>query len=303
MTDISHESVEIFTEFPHPYRSIEELIEFLDTELERPFMDPDSRLARNFSLDGKVVVDAGCGCGTKSIQMANLGTKLTIGVDGSQSGINTAGALARHFEFENTKFILGFLEDLEELLANEGLEHVDYVHNIGNIHHVSDWKQVLGIFYRVLAPGGFTYISWVEPSIRFGSFNIKNKIAYALGSTPEQRAKIGGFLFGWWDQRHNMKQAGADGFYADLYAAFYKIITVGQFRREAERLGFEFVEGDPPLDIGTWVDVRPPGGKRDFVARAIDVLPFLKPLFTLALRLRQFVGYGSLRSVVLRKPE
>jgi hypothetical protein len=112
---------------------------------------------------------------------------------------------------------------------------------------------------------------------------------------------VGRFLFGWWDRSKNRRRINEEAFFADCYAAFYKVITLGQMRQCLQSSGLEIVEFDPPINIDMWLDVRRNSPSFAMVKKLLRKVPALKPLATFAIRLRQFTSYGSLRSVVVRK--
>jgi 2-polyprenyl-3-methyl-5-hydroxy-6-metoxy-1,4-benzoquinol methylase len=150
------------------------LVEYENAELRQPFIDGESRLGRSFNLTGKVCLDAGCGSGLKTIHMALSGAAQVIGVDGSTVGIERARAIAHYYDLNNITFVCALLENLDQVLKGLTLDKVDYIHNIANIHHVSDWRGMIGIFHRIAKPGAYIRIAWVEPSMSWASFNIKN---------------------------------------------------------------------------------------------------------------------------------
>ena len=90
----------------------------------------DSTIGQIGVLDGKVVLDAGCGGGNKTLALAK-GTlaKMVIGIDGSVTAINAARSLAERMNVKNVIFIHGFMEDSRELLRIEGYDTVDFVFN------------------------------------------------------------------------------------------------------------------------------------------------------------------------------
>ena len=258
--NISQESVKIFTAWPYssnPEDTLDRLEKYLRAEMSDPLIDPDSRLAKNFDLKGKIALDVGCGPGLKSFRLAASGCEKVFGIDASDTALFIAEELKKRMSMENVCFVKSFIEDMEEALSKFGINQVDYIHNIANIHHLEDWKGALECFYKLLKPGGYASISWVEPTVGWG-FLIKNKICYYFSRDPEKRIWLGAKLFGWYDKRYNPKRASLEVRHADQYAAFYRIITNGMMSRALQKNGFEIVEFDPPTDILMWLDVRPP---------------------------------------------
>ena len=302
MTNISRESVSIFTETPHADTSLDSLKD----HIERSFF-PRRRLSRVHGSPvilispGKTAFDAGCGSGLKTIRLAHAGAKKIIGVDGSPVAIEHAQALAAHFGFDNAIFMEGFLEDLNSLLAKAGPVQFDYILSSQNIHHVTDWEKVLTSYARYLAPGGCLSVIWVDPWRGRSGFMLKNKISYWLGKTPAERLKIGRALFGWRDRDFNVMKLNWDAYYADRYAAFYHWIPLRRMRQVLECAGLEIVDVVPPSNAKCWSASAPDRGWRVPVKRVLKNFPAVGGLFTLLLRLSQFLRFGDTRTVVARK--
>ena len=111
-----------------------------------------------------------------------------------------------------------------------------------------------------MADGGILEIIWVDPSLGISRresgllFLIKNKIAFHLGKTPKSRTEIGKKLFRRWDdklrQRWNVED---DSFYADRYAAFYRVITLSSMLKELRDNNFRVVESYPAISAKEFV--------------------------------------------------
>lgn len=187
-------------------------------------------------------------------------------------------------------------------INKHNIKQVDYIHNIANIHHLSDWEETLKIFYRILVPGGYVMIAWVEPTMGW-RFLVKNKICYYFSSDPKKRIWLGAKLFGWLDNRYNPKKASLEVRQADQYAAFYHVITIGMMRRALLNIGFEIVEYDPPTNIDDWLKVRLQSKNKNRISFLISPKSCnIKYVFTLLLRLYQSLFYGALRTIVIKKP-
>ena len=116
-------------------------------------------------LDGKTVLDLGCGTG-RDVYIASMlvgQNGHVIGVDMTTEQIETAikyqDKQRERFGFEttNTKFIQGYIEDLKAL----GIEDnsVDVVISNCVINLSSDKEKVFNEIYRILKPGGELYFS------------------------------------------------------------------------------------------------------------------------------------------------
>jgi SAM-dependent methyltransferase len=302
MDSISQESVQIFTETPHADSSLDALQRYIEKSFVGPSFKKGTWLNRNLDLTGKTVLDAGCGSGLKSLRLARVGPKKVVGVDGSPVAIGRARALASRLKLENAVFVEGFLEDLDAILAREGIVEFDFILSSQNIHHVTEWMTVLTSYARFLAPGGCLSVIWVDPWRGRSGFMVKNKISYWLGKTPAQRIKIGRRLFGWRDRKFNVMNLEWDAYYADRYAAFYHWIPLRRMRRVLERAGLEIVDAVPPSNALFWAASMPDTGWRKPVKRMVKQVPLFGALFTFALRLSQFLRYGDTRTLVARKP-
>ena len=116
-------------------------------------------------LDGKTVLDLGCGTG-RDVYIASMlvgQNGHVIGVDMTTEQIETAikyqDEQRERFGFDktNTKFIQGYIEDLKAL----GIEDnsVDIVISNCVINLSSDKEKVFKEIYRILKPGGELYFS------------------------------------------------------------------------------------------------------------------------------------------------
>ena len=245
-------------------------------------------------LAGKVIVDAGCGGGLKTNAFALAGADRAIGVDGSDQALTAARALAAHLDLSNVSFRQGMLEDLNAILADvEG--QIDVVVCNQVIHHCSDYRPLLDAFAKLLKPGGHLWVNFLSVGLCWGHYILKNQLTFGLGGTPEGRLQLGKSLFGWWDQRYNRQAVDEDSFFADRYAAYYKILFLGQMRRALERRGFRVLGIDPPVDILELVRRRHPA--RDGIYGPLERLAQANPLVragaNAAIRAKQFTEPGG----------
>lgn len=213
-----------------------------------------------------------------------------------------AERLSRLLGQTNTAFYQGYLEALPALVKRHEIGRVDMVVCTQVIHHTSDWRTHLRNFATICKDGGILVLAWVNPGLNWGSFLVKNRIAYRLGRNKEERLRIGRFLFGWWDKRYNRPNIEWESFFADRYSAFYAYIPVRVMLRELKRLGFELIEAHPPLDARQWLGSAPQGSRRGNLARLVNAVPALMPLTSVAMKVRQFVGRGGgSRAIYCRK--
>jgi 2-polyprenyl-3-methyl-5-hydroxy-6-metoxy-1,4-benzoquinol methylase len=99
---------------------------------------------------GKVILDAGCGSGYKSLILAeaNPGAKI-IGIDLSEESVKLAQQRLLYHGFENTEFYALSIENLQSL----GIEF-DYINNDEVLYLLPDIVIGLQAMKSVLKPGG-----------------------------------------------------------------------------------------------------------------------------------------------------
>lgn len=106
-------------------------------------------------LGGKRVLDAGCGDGTFTYEIARMGGDV-LGVDASRELLAIAKAQYGD-EIEVRR------ADLREPIVSIADESIDVVVSQLVLDHVEDWGPVFAEFHRVLAPGGAVVLSVHNP--------------------------------------------------------------------------------------------------------------------------------------------
>ena len=96
--------------------------------------------------EGKIILDAGCGTGYKSLILAeaNPGAKI-VGIDLSEEAVKLARHRLEYHGFENAEFHVLSIEDLPEL----GLEY-DYINSDEVLYLLPDIKAGLKTLKSVL---------------------------------------------------------------------------------------------------------------------------------------------------------
>jgi len=108
-------------------------------------------------LDGRRVLDAGCGDGTHAAALADRGADV-VGVDASAGMIETARE--RYGDCDRVEFRHGDLTDGLASLADDRFDLVLCQHVCS---HVRDLEPVAAAFARVLRPGGSVVLSTHHP--------------------------------------------------------------------------------------------------------------------------------------------
>ncbi len=100
-------------------------------------------------VQGKSVLDAGCGTGIFSIIFANNGAEHVTGIDISEGSLQTAQDLKEKFDLENVQ-----LQKQDMLALPFPDESFDIVWAWGTVHHTTDPLEAITELIRVLKPSG-----------------------------------------------------------------------------------------------------------------------------------------------------
>ena len=122
---------------------------------------PFGRFMRPQDIEGKRVLEIGCGMGTHAAMLARTGAKLTA-IDLTERAVQTT---KRRFELFG---LTGDIQraDAEALPFEDG--SFDFVWSWGVIHHSADFERCLGEIARVLRPGGrLMLMVYYRPSIAY----------------------------------------------------------------------------------------------------------------------------------------
>ena len=116
--------------------------------------------------EGKIILDAGCGTGYKSLTLAeaNPGAKI-VGIDLSEEAVNLARHRLEYHGFENAEFHVLSIEDLPKL----GLEY-DYINSDEVLYLLPDIKAGLKILNSVLKYQGIIRANFHSSLQRFAYF-------------------------------------------------------------------------------------------------------------------------------------
>lgn len=103
-------------------------------------------------LEGKRILDVGCGIGDLSFLLAEHGAQV-IGVELDTQKVDRASQIARkwNFDVDNLRFLTGDVTGLEQM----GLGQFDGVCCIALLEHIKDDMGLLQQMVHLLRPGGF----------------------------------------------------------------------------------------------------------------------------------------------------
>lgn len=136
------------------------------------------------TTEGKVILDAGCGTGYKSLVLAtaNPGARV-VGIDLSGESIELAKQRLEFYGFENTEFIVGSIEDLPNL----GLEF-DYINCDEVLYLIPDMVRGLEAMKAVLKPDGIIRTNLHSALQRSNIYRAQQvfKLMGLMDSNPEE---------------------------------------------------------------------------------------------------------------------
>jgi ubiquinone/menaquinone biosynthesis C-methylase UbiE len=119
------------------------------------------RLERNGisvgGIEGKKLLDAGCGGGRYTVAWRLLGAAPVVGADISPINIEDAGRRIREADIDQITFRQG---NVLELPFDD--EEFDIVFSNGVLHHTTDWEQGVREMLRVMKPGGMGWLYLIE---------------------------------------------------------------------------------------------------------------------------------------------
>lgn len=129
------------------------------TPLERARMEYETEATGRFlryfpelKLEGKNVLEIGCGYGGSAVRFAELGAKLVIGLEPFDKPCKQGVAFVAEKGTANVRFIVGFGEQIPVRS-----DFFDVITSYDVFEHVEDLEKVLGECLRVLKPQGTLY--------------------------------------------------------------------------------------------------------------------------------------------------
>jgi SAM-dependent methyltransferase len=152
----TEEVLAMYSKYPYPSPTV-------GTSLSYDMANLFYLLVEDDGLDGKKVLDAGCGTGQRVLGFAQRYPRARFqGLDMTQASLDVAGQLARKNEIENISFRKG------NILALDLGESFDFIVSTGVLHHLEDPRQGHENLCRHLSADGVICVWHYHP---FGEFD------------------------------------------------------------------------------------------------------------------------------------
>ena len=104
-------------------------------------------------LKNQTVLDLGCGSGRYTLALSTYGCQNIIGYDMGDQGLEVGRSIAKKNKLNNVTFIKGNVLDLP--FDND---HFDFIFCNGVLHHTKNMEKGIQELYRVLKPGGQSFL-------------------------------------------------------------------------------------------------------------------------------------------------
>jgi SAM-dependent methyltransferase len=147
---------------------------------------------QNADLKGKRILDAGCGIGDLSFQLAAQGARV-VGIELNEVKVEHARHIARQWNFseDRLKFIAGDVMAMEWM----DLGQFDAIFCLALLEHVQDDTSLLKQMHRMLRPDGFLMLEVPSatrktiPEVEAEDGHVRT--GYCFGEMPTFLAKFG----------------------------------------------------------------------------------------------------------------
>lgn len=160
--------------FFEEYKALRELDTSYNNLIEQP-----SILSLLPSLEGKSVLDLGCGLGINCVEFLNRGANQVLGIDISSNMLEEAKKKNKSTKLEYRKL------DMNNLSSIEG--KFDLVFSSLAIHYIEDFNKLVKSVYDLLKPNGIFLFSQEHPLVtssfeerRWLSAGSEDKVAWAI---------------------------------------------------------------------------------------------------------------------------
>jgi 2-polyprenyl-3-methyl-5-hydroxy-6-metoxy-1,4-benzoquinol methylase len=163
--------------------------QFLDESKLNSAADSLKELAGAGNIEGRSIIDIGCGSGIFAIAASKLGAQKVLGIDISQESVTTS--------LENKQKFLpqGNVDFLHKSIFDDDISKLgifDIVYSWGVLHHTGDMWRAIDISSKLVAPNGLFIIAiynshWSSP--------LWLKIKYLYNVSPAFIRRIMIYLF------------------------------------------------------------------------------------------------------------
>ena len=159
---------------PRAYKAYQELADAyaakIDTKPHNAYYDRPAMLSMLPDIEGKKVLDAGCGPGAYAQTLAERGAAV-VACDASERMLELAAERIGKFDFPNAPELRKL--DLTQPLSMFSNEEFDVVNAPLCLDYIADWKSLFKEFYRILVPGGWFLFSCGHPAFDADYFDTK----------------------------------------------------------------------------------------------------------------------------------
>ena len=128
------------------------------------------------NIEGKKILDAGCGTGVAAVCFKLLGAKKVYAIDYSEGALETAKKLAEKHNVE-----IKFSRD--NLLKLKLNEKFDIIHSFGVLHHTGNTRKAFDNLIKLLKPKGKFYVAlYLKTPLTF----LQQSARFVLRKLPQQ---------------------------------------------------------------------------------------------------------------------
>lgn len=230
----------MYVNVPFPFVSFEDFFLFREG-----FLATLRGIINLDELNGKRILDAGCGTGEKACILAELAGEV-VAADFSPASIARARENKERLGLKNIEFVESSLLSFDNV---KEMEKFDIVFCSGVLHHLSDpyagWRNIISC----LKPGGLVIVGLYH---RFGYFNHwwKNKLINQLaGEDEERKFKLAAKLFYFREDAKN--QSGRAKFFDSFVHPQVAIISMSHVYKNWFRPHNVSVTGVSAKDSGS----------------------------------------------------
>lgn len=186
-------------------------------------------------LNGKAVLDLGCGCGYNCTDFIKSGAKRVLGIDISEKMLDIAKTESCHPNIEYRKMSMTEISSLDMKF--------DLVYSSLAFHYVEDFTKLMNDIYKLLNDNGTLLFSQEHP--------IKTASPLLEGWNFDSDGKKASFTFTDYSESGPRKNRWIDTDYVKYHRTIGKIFT------DIARAGFVIQEVCEPFPVPGSVEKRP----------------------------------------------